>query len=498
MNISIIMRLKNTNSSITLGRRATELIILTLLTGLFITVGKVRAQQKLSLQDCIDIAIENNLQYQQSKLDTKQKEESLKQQKFDRLPSLNLSGNQGFQFGRNIDPYTNTFVQERINTNRFSLNGSIPIFEGFKLTNQIKSSKLSLKASDKADQAMKNEIKLQVTSYYLDVLLQREAVDNAVSRMETTKSTLEKTRILVKSGKTNKTEAMELESQLASERSQLVQARNQLKMAKLTLNQYMNREKGKALSLKTLSLPDSLGSIELQPIEKVVQENYNRLPQIQQARNNLRSAGFSLKAAKGNRYPSLSLNASASTGYSSRTQEPVGFNRSMDTVGFLPSSQTPIVTEQVTPEFGTIPFWDQIDNNFSQVLTFQVNIPIFNNYNIQNQIETAKIQEAKAKLNLEKKKQDVRNTIQQASVQVQNSREKYKAAQKQLASQRSLFKRIDLQYNEGAIDFYKWQSNKNNLQQSKNELLQAKYQYLFDKKIYEFYLGKTLTINSYN
>lgn len=482
----------------TLGKWGNQLKCLSLLLGLLIISGKTEAQQKLSLQDCIDIAIENNLQYQQSNLDTRQSQEQFKQRKFNRLPSLNLSGNQGFQFGRNIDPYTNTFVQESINTNRFSLNAQVPIFEAFKLNNQIKSSKFSLKASKKADQAMKNEIKLQVTSYYLDVLLQQETVDNARSRMETTKSTLKKTRILVKSGKTNQTEAMELESQLASEQSQLVQAKNQLKMAKLTLNQYMNREKKEELTLKTLLLPDSLGSIEKQPIEKVVQENYERLPQIQQARNQLKSAGFSLKAAKASRYPSISLNASASTGYSSRTQEPVGGTRSLDTVGFVPSSETPVVTEQVTPEFGTIPFWEQIDNNFSQVLTFQVNIPIFNNYNLQNQISTAEIQESKAALNLEKEKQNVRNTIQQASVQVQNSREKYTAAQRQLASQKALFDRIDLQYEEGSIDFYDWQSNKNKLRQSKNELLQAKYQYLFDKKIYEFYLGKTLTLNSYN
>ena len=448
------------------------------------------------MQDCIRYAVEQNLTLQQNKLTTRQDETDLKQRKMSRLPSLNATASQGFRFGRNIDPYTNTFVQQSINSNTFSLNAKIPVFEGFKLQNQIESSQLGVKASKASDEATKNEIKLTVTSYYMDVLLQREKLKNARSKKDRTRQMLEKTRLLVESGKVNKTEAMELKAQLASDESQLVQAKNKLKVAQLTLRQYMNWEEDQKLNIKAVPLPDSLKPVQQKKPETVFQENIKRLPRIKQAQYQLMSTDYSLKAAKANRYPSISLNASISSGYSSRNRQPDGFNRSLDTVGFVAPSESPVLRQTLNPEFSTVPFWDQIDNNFSQVVSLQLDIPIFNNYSIQNQIENAKIQQSKAKINLSREKQNLEKTIQQAYVKANNAHEQYLAAKKQLEAQQNLFDQSNLLYEEGAMNFYDWQANKHQLREAQNNYLQAKYRFLFNKKRYAFYLGDEIALNN--
>lgn len=452
-------------------------------------------QNKLSLEECIQYAINKNLQYQESTLDSRQGEVKLKQKQLERYPSLNASLSQGFRFGRNIDPYTNTFVQQSINSNTFSLNSNVSLFQGFKLHKQIKSSQYNLRASRKNEEALKNDIKLQVTSYYLDVLLQRERVDNAESRKANTKKLLKKTRLLVESGKVNKAKALELEAQLAKDESELVKAKNQFELAKLNLSQYMNRKKQKGFSLEKIDIPDTLNPLKAEDIEKVIRKNYERLPRIQEARYRLKSADFALKGAKAGRWPSLQFDASISSGYSSRNKKPGSYTRSLDTVGYVASSENLVVRPSLEPNFKTVAFWDQINNNFSQVMTFRLNIPVFRNHAIQQQIKNAKIQQEKARINLSKEKQRLRKQIRKAFVQAQNHFEEYQAARKQLASQKALFRKANLQYEEGSMSFYDWQTNKNNLKQSRNKFLQSKYQYLFNKKLYEFYHGKPLSLN---
>jgi outer membrane protein len=452
-------------------------------------------EHKLSLKACIQYAIDKNLQYQQSTLDSRQGEVKLKQKQLERYPSLGASLSQGFRFGRNIDPYTNTFIQQSINSNTFSLYSNVTLFQGFKLNKQIKSSQYNLKASRKNEQALKNDIKLQVTAYYLDVLLQKERVDNAQSRKTNTRKLLEKTRLLVENGKVNKTEALELEAQLAKDKSELIKAENQFDLAKLNLSQYMNWEKQGSFTVQKIDIPDTLRPIKTRKIEKVIRENYERLPQIQEARYRLKSADFSLKAAKARRWPSLQFNASISSGYSSRNKTPESYTRSLDTVGYVESSEDLVLRPSLEPDFQTVPFFDQVDNNFSQVMTFRLNIPVFRNHAIQRQIENAKIQQDKARINLSKAKQSLSKQIRKAFVQARNYFEEYQAARRQLASQKALFEKANLQYEEGGMSFYDWQTNKNSLKQSRNKFLQSKYQYLINKKLYEFYLGKPMSLN---
>jgi len=226
-----------------------EYLSLLLLCSLMLFPGdrEIHAQEKLSLKENISYAFEQNLQYRISILDTRQNKGDLKQNRLSRLPSLNASANQAFRYGRNVDPYTSTFVQQSIHFDTFSLSSSVPLFKGFQLTNRIKSSQYSLKAGKQDDIALKNTIRLQVTSYYLELLLQKEKGDNARSRKAITQQLQKKTRLLIESGKTNKTEALELEAQLASEQSQLVKANNQVKIARLNLRQYMNWTEEKTL-----------------------------------------------------------------------------------------------------------------------------------------------------------------------------------------------------------------------------------------------------------
>lgn len=457
----------------------------------------VSAQQAktLSLQESIEYAITHNLERQQNQLSKEQAENDLQQTKLQRFPSLNASAGQGFRFGRSIDPFTNQFVQETINSNNFSLNASLDVFKGFQQNRQIKSNTRNLQAQKAQVEATKNTIRTEVASRYLEVVLQRERLRNVRSQLEASKGQLEQAQTLVESGKANKSEALQLKSQVSSDKASLVEARNNLKMAYLDLQQYMNWEERKQLEVEETALPDSLSGLPDRPLEEVVQDNYERLPQVQQARYNLQSAQYSLKAAKSGRMPTLSFNARIRTGFSSRRQTPTGVERSLDTVGFVASSEKPVVRPGVNPILETPTFRDQLENNFSQQLNFRLSIPIFNNRSVETQIQNAQIQRQQANLRLEQQKQQVRKAINRAYTQAENAYEQHLAALEQLETQEALYEQAKARYEAGAMSFYAWQNTKQDYNQAQNNYLQAKYQYLFNKKLYEFYLGRSLRLN---
>lgn len=456
------------------------------------------AQQEngLSLKDCIDYAIAHNITVQQNQLAKKQTKANLQQSKMGRLPTLNAGAGQSFRFGRSVDPFTNEFVQETIRSNNFSLNSGVDLFKGFQQNREIKSNTRQLQADRAKVEATKNTIRTEVASRYLEVLLQRENVALSKEQLAASKSQLKQARLLVESGKAPKSRLLEVKAQVSSERSSLVEAKNQYKMAKLDLRQYMNWDKKKEqFRVQKLDIPDSLEALPDKPVEAVVQQNFERLPRLEQARYNLQAARYNYKAAKSGRYPTLSFNARLSSGFSSRRQTPSGIERTIDTVGFVASSEDPVVRPSARPVLETPNFTSQLENNFSQALSFNLNIPIFNNLNIETRITNSKIQMQQAALKLARKKQNVRKAINKAYSKAQNAYRQYQAASEQLQTQQALYNQAQARYREGDMNYYDWRKAKQDYSRAQNNYLQAKYRYLFNKKLYGFYLGKPLRLN---
>lgn len=470
--------------------------ILIILLGLLTPLGLVGQKSKtLSLRECIDYAIQKNLTYQKNALSKEQTKAELKQSKMERFPTLNASAGQVFRFGRSIDPFTNQFVQETINSNNFSLNSDVRLFKGFQRNRQIKSDTRQLQADREQVKATKNNIRTETASRYLEVILQKKRVSLNEKQLENSRSLLKQARLLVESGKANKSRMLEMKAQVSTDKSNLVEAKNQLDLARLNLRQYLNWEENKVLKVEEVALPDSLTGLPDKSLESVVQENFQRLPQVKQARYNLQSARYGVKAAQSGRVPTLSFSARIRSGFSSRRQTPSGVERSLDTVGFVASSEEPVVRPGVNPILETPDFFDQLENNFSQALNFNLNIPIFNNRSVETQIRNAEIQQKRAELNLQQRKQDVRKAIHRAYTQAQNAYKQHLAAFNQLETQEALYKQANTRYENGAMNYYDWQNAKQDYTQAQNNYLQAKYQYLFNKKLYGFYLGEPLRLN---
>ena len=87
----------------------------------FISFAQNEANKIYSLEDCISIALENNINLKSTNLLANTAKVNYQQSKADMLPSVNGSFNLGVNDGRSIDPFTNDFINQELTFSNLGL-----------------------------------------------------------------------------------------------------------------------------------------------------------------------------------------------------------------------------------------------------------------------------------------------------------------------------------------------------------------------------------------
>ena len=191
----------------------------------FIFTGAT-AQKAWSLEQCVEYAQKNSLTIKQAQYGIKNAELTNKQRKFNRLPNVNGSISGGFQFGRTIDPTTNSFNNERIGFNSYNINAGVTVFNGNRINNSIKQSQIDLDASILDAEASVNNISLMVASAYLSILLAEEQLENAINRRNLSQEQLDQTEKLIQAGTLPVNDRLDFVAQIALDEQTIIEAQN--------------------------------------------------------------------------------------------------------------------------------------------------------------------------------------------------------------------------------------------------------------------------------
>lgn len=429
----------------------------------------VFSQEPWTLERCIEYALANNIQVKQQELNVKVSEVNLLQSKMDVLPTLNINGNHSYSFGLVTNYLTNT--KEALNTQAtsFSISSGMPIYNGFQLTNSRKQNQFNLKASVADVERVKNSIALTIASLYLQILYQQELVEIGKRQVELSRMQLERTKVLVSAGSLPEGNLYEVESLLASDELQLVNAQNQLNLSYLNLTQLLELKTPEGFQIAKPIIPsvDSIGLLAENPAQ-IFQTAEAIMPQIQSARFKLQSSEIGLKIAKGGLQPRLSLGANYNSGAQYRIQDNYDFTGD--------------------------PFFTQIKNNASKSIGLSLSIPIFNGLSAHNRVTTARIGLMNAQLALESERNALYKDIQQAYADAIAAEKKLQASQKSKASLEESFRYTENKFSIGLVTALDYTIAKNKLAQAETDLLQAKYELIFKTKILEFYKGLPLKL----
>ena len=456
----------------------------------------------LSFEQCIEIALENNLQLKQSGLNLKNQKINLLQSKLNQLPSFNLSGNYGNNWGRSIDPTTNQFTTTESYNSGISGFSQFQIFNGFQIRNSIKKSKNDLEKSSYDLEKAKNDLSLNVVNLFLNVLFSMEQVSNAKNQLESTREQLIRTTKLVDAGSLPVTNKLNIEAQLAGDELNLVQQENNYKLSILRLKQIMLIDSDVEVEIIKPNIDFNpnifIGS---NPID-IYRASLDVLPEIKSLDLSMKSADYDLKISRSGRYPSISASTSFSTNYSSFADRQRnfydGFESKTIPIGFLTNDPS-----QTVSSITSVPVISGSDNNFtlfeqwqdylSKRLTLTISIPLFNGFQVSSNIQRSKVNKRLTELNILESKNQLRQSIETAFNDAVAASKTFIASKKQVEALEESFRVIKTQYNLGVVNFTEYQVSNNTLVNAKSDMLRSKYDYIVKLKILDFYEGKPLT-----
>ena len=468
-----------------------------LLTGFFIASAQ-NTPKVWTLEDCVNYALDHNLDIKKQLLTVEANKKQLLQSKLTLLPNINLNATNVWNFGQTIDMFTNTFATSTVRSNNFYVQSNTTLFSGLTKVNTIKQNSLNLLASRYDLDVLKNSISLSVAGYFLDMLLNQELLDVAKNQIEITKSQVSRMEKLVEAGSSAKGDLLNIQAQEASEALSVVQAENLLIISRLSLQQLIDLPVSPDFQIEIPLLKPVEEKKRIETPENIFNIAVEKRPEIQSADLRVQSAEKSLAIARGTLYPTISFGGSWGTGYSGADKE-VNPNHPADTitfpVGYTQTTHEIVLAKELQYQYRVKTLNEQLKNNDNQSLGFYLSIPIFNGWTGRTNISLAKIQREKAELDLEIQKRDLRKNIEQAYADASSSLQQYNASLQKVTAQEESFKYTQQKFDVGMMTSFDYNNSKKDLTKAQSDLLQAKYDFIFKTTILDFYMGKPISIN---
>ena len=440
------------------------LLILAAMTTLTVT-----AQQKWTLRDCIDYAMQNNITLKQSQLNKQTTTETLKQSQAALLPSLSGSTNQSFGYKPWLNTSISTVTNGTVNTSMrktyyngtYGINASWTVWNGNQNHNQVKVNKLSEEQAELTVEQTANTIQEKIAQLYVQILYQTEAIDVCKQSLETSKKNEERGREMVEVGKMSKADLAQLSAQRAADEYDLVLAESNLANYKLQLKQQLEITGDQSFDIDVTAANDQQALTTIPAMTDVYEQALLLRPEIKYTELALKASEVQLKIAKAGHLPTISLTGGVGTSTSSNNSK----------------------------EWG-----QQIQTNFDASAGIGVSIPIFDQRKAKTAVNKANIQRELALLDQQDKQKKLYATIEGFWLDAQTNQQKFRAASATVESEQQSYDLLQEQFNLGLKNIVELMTGKTSLLKAQQNKLQSKYLTILNQQLLRFYQGETMTI----
>jgi len=422
------------------------------------TTFHLTAQTTWSLEKCIQHAKANNLNLKQAEISIRQAELDQKAAKYARLPSVNGNVDGGFNFGRTIDPTTNGFRNQRVGFNSFDIQTSAVVYNGGRIINTIKQSQFNIAAARAESEDYQQQLTLDITAAYLDILLTKEQVQIANQQIFQAEEQLAYIDEQISVGILPPNDRLEIVAQITRNRQTLVNAQNALAINYLRLKDLMELPPDVAFQIQTPKTAANTASAVLN-LSEIYTQALNTQPAVKVAALRMESAALNLPIAKSGMLPSVALSASLNSSYAN------------------------------VSDFSDSPYFNQVGNNLGQSVGVRISIPIYNNHQTQINLERARLDMINAEVRQRQVQQQLKSTIQNAIANANGAKIALEVTQAALVAAKASFQNAQKKHQLGAINALEYTTTKTNLDTAELDVVRAKYDYLFRLKIIDVYAG---------
>ena len=424
--------------------------------------GKAQATETWTLQQCIDYALENNIQIRQSGLSAESREIDYNSALSNRLPGVSAGASQNWSFGRGLTA-NNTYDNTNTTSTSFNIGTDVTLFAGRRITGNIKLAELSLEAAKSDLERIKDDVRVQVAQAFIQIVYDRSILDVARNQVTIDSMQVERLTALAATGKASNAEVASQQATLAQSRLSVTQAGNNLSLSILTLTQLLELPSPEGFDIMAPEANELEFSIPESP-ESVYEQALGIKPSIKSEEIRLEQSTRNIDIAKSGFYPTLSLSAGAGTNY------------------------------YTSSKFQSDPLSDQLKNNFSQYIGLNLNIPIFSRNSNRNNVRSARLGRMNQQMQLDNVKKQLYKEIQQAYYNAVASKSRYESSELVQVSARESFDLVQAKYEGGKASITEFNESKNRLVTAQADVLKYRYEYLFNTALLEFYRNSSFEL----
>lgn len=405
-----------------------------------------------TLGECLDYALENNIQLRQSRNDYLSGIEDTEEAKAALFPSLSASATQGYT------NYPSSNATDRNSyTGTYGLNAGMTLYEGGKLRTAVKQQQVQNRIDALAVEESANDIRIAIVQAYMQCLYAAESVTVNRSTAEASKARRDRAEAMWQAGSISKVDFAQLESQYVSDEYQVVVARTSLDNYKLQLKQLLELDITEEMNLAAPAIQESEVLSALPAKAEIYATALDAMPEIKRGELGVESAELGIKQARAGFFPSVSLSAGIGTGH-------------MSGGGFESGSQV----------------W----NRFNENIGLSVSIPIFSNRKNRTAVNKARIAVSNSYLERQNIEKQLLREVESAYLDAVSAQSQYTAAREKQRYAQQSYDLTDEQFRVGMKNTVELITAQNELTAARQEVLQAKYMALLNIELLDIYQGK--------
>ena len=426
------------------------------------------AQEELSLQDCLDYALQNNIQIQKNRVSEEEGTVSLWADKGALFPSLSFSTNQSVGY-RPFEENTAIVPHGQVTNTRskwtyqgsYGLNASWTVWNGGVNRKNIEQQELKNKITQLTTEQSELTIQESITKLYVQILYTQEALKVNEKLQETAQRQYDRGVEMMNQGQMAKADVAQLESQLSTAKYNVVNSHTQIADYKRQLKALLELGVDKSFAVATI-IPSDEDVLALIPsAEDAYQAALDTRPEIKSAELSIEEANLALDIARRGFLPSVSMSASMGDSHYSASSKSAG---------------------------------EQMKTNLNMSDGVNVSVPIFDNRRNRSNVKLAKLQKATSQLSLQDQKTTLGSTIEQYWLNASNNQQNYLAAKDRVKSEEASFELLNEQFQNGLKNVVEVMQGRDNLLSAEQDLLQSKYTTLLNIQLLKFYIGDKINL----
>lgn len=426
----------------------------------FLAAGSITAQEqpvRWTLRACLDYALEHNIQVKKSKVSYLSGQEDTELAKARLFPSLSASVTQGLVNYPSSDALTNNSY-----SGNYSVNANWTLFDGNRRTNAIKQQKIQNQVDELSVEQSEDDIRIALVQAYMQLLYATEAVRINRNTVEVSEAQRNRAADLLAAGSISQVDFAQLESQLSTDKYQLVVAQTNLDNYKLQLKQLLELDITEDIEVTVPPLSPAEVMAPLPDKQIIYNTALSVMPEIKSSELNIGIAELETKKARAGYLPSLSLNAGVGTGHLSGTDYAFG---------------------------------SQIWNKFNESVGLTVSIPIFSNRENKTAVNKAKLAVTTSQLDLLNAQKGLLKTVEGIYLDATSAQTQFVSASENLNFVKQSYDLTQEQFFLGMKNTVELLTEKNNYLTAQQQVLQSKYMAVMSIQLLNIYQKKPVDGN---